>query len=269
MKKLANNFHLTFEPDRLSLSSLLKFISENDSSSVQEIVTATGIPSGKSSGKVIPFLKYLSGMGLIEYSGTMDCLSFNITVLGNVVLEEDPLMTLNTTQWILHANMCNTIYGPDIWIAFFQNWKTFEVRDVGRFAKNNHIERKKFTPLLNMYLNENCFSYSNIIKRGEQSDHYTRTEAPLISEFLPVYSALCIYLMDSVFKNKTQISIIEFERDTNFSSIFGWDIEKQEQVYEKIASLGYIKINSLVSPKCIQPLISVDEAWKNIYMNVL
>jgi hypothetical protein len=269
MKKLTNNFHLTFEPDRLGLSALLRFISNNKSSSVENITKETGIPSGKNSGKVMPFLQYLSGMGMINYIGGMANLTFSLTKLGESVLEEDPLLNTNLTQWILHANMCNAKYGSDIWLTFFDNWKSFEVRDVNRVAKNNCIERKKYTPLLNMYLNENCFGYSKILKKDNMDNYFLRTEAPLISEFFPAYGAICIFFMDSLINNKTQIAINEFENITKFSNIFGWNVQNQDYIYENIAALGYIKINSLVSPKCIQPLISVDKAFEDIYMNVM
>lgn len=269
MVKLSNNFNLTFEPDRLGLSSLLIFIKKNKNSSVDEIVQETGIPSGKSSGKVIPFLQYLSAMRLINYEGSMKNLSFSLTKLGEIVLVEDPLMTMNITQWILHANMCNANYGSDIWLSFFDNWKSFESREVNRVARNNNIERKKYTPMLNMYLNDNCFAYAKIIKSDRTGKYFSRLEAPLILEYIPMFGAVCIYLMDSMFSTKTQISIEEFEEKTKFSNVFGWNLDNQELVYEKIASLGFIKINSLVSPKCIQPLISVDSAFENIYMNVL
>lgn len=62
-------FHQTFKPERNCLNSLLTDLDVCSGKDVQEISKITGIPIGKSSGKVVPTICYLEYMGMI--SGTL------------------------------------------------------------------------------------------------------------------------------------------------------------------------------------------------------
>lgn len=267
MIKLSNNFPMSFGPNRLSLVLLLKFVSEHSSATISDIVEETGISNGKSTGKVVPFLTYLSGMGLINFSINQNVYSFELTDFGKVVKKEDFQMSLSLTQWICHANLCNAKWGSDVWLTFFDNWNATELRDLERISRNSKIGKKKYTPLLAMYLNDNAFSYAQIIEHTDQIDFYKRNKAPLKQEYFPGYGAICIQLIEEM--GKEQVTIPEFERKMNFSNTFGWDVIDSEIVYEKLCSLGYIKIDNFVNPKCIQPLRTLTEAFDNLYMNVL
>ena len=269
MKKLSINFNNTFSPDRLMLSLLLIYVKENPISSISEIQENTGITNGKSTGKVQPYLNYLSGMGLINYAIDNSKFVIELTPFGKIVLEEDCQMSMNLTQWICHANMCNLRYGSDVWIAFFDDWKKDEIRDLNQIINRSNIKKSKFTPLINMYNNEDCFNYSKILRRNDKNKFcYYRNSAPLFAENIPAYGALLIDLLENNFK-KEQVSIFELEKITGFSNIFGWDSNEAEDIYNRIASLGYIKISSLMTPKCIQALISKEKAWKMLYNEVI
>jgi len=269
MKKLQLNFNMTFSPDRLSLSRLLMYLERNENSSIEDIKVNTGITNGKQTGKVRPYVEYLSGMGLIEYE--FDNKQFHVTVtdFGKVVIDEDPQMSMHLTQWICHAFMCDLKYGNDVWIAFFNNWNKLENRSVETISEMVNIDKVKFTPLLNMYCKEECYGYSKIIENDESTNSYVRNSAPLISENYPAYGAILIYLLKEYFPKKEQVGIFDFETNTGFSNRFGWDINEAEHVYSALAGLGYIKINALVSPKCIQGLVNLDYVWENLYSEIL
>ena len=60
------NFHQTFKPERQYISGLLSEIECCNGLDIQEISNQTGIPTGKSSGKVEPTISYAEYMGLIK-----------------------------------------------------------------------------------------------------------------------------------------------------------------------------------------------------------
>lgn len=268
MKKLAINFNNTFGPNRLLMSKLLEYLKITKECSVEDIKNNTGITNGKTTGKVQPYLYYLSGMGLIDFDVRDNTFYVSLTPFGKEVLIEDSQLSLNITQWLCHAFMCNKKYGCDIWLSFFNDWKKDEKRNIDQIIKQSKIIKSKYTPLLNMYLNEDCFNYSKIIYKNDNSNiEYIRNSAPLSPENIPGYGALLIYLLSNNF-NKEQVSILEFENITGFSNIFGWDNSESEIIYNSLASLGYIKISALIEPKCIQSLISEKYAWKMLYSEI-
>lgn len=66
-ERLPLSFHMTFQPERHYLSALLAFAQVIDGpTTIATISSQTGIPTGKSSGKVRPLLQYARGMGLID-----------------------------------------------------------------------------------------------------------------------------------------------------------------------------------------------------------
>ena len=269
MKKLQLNFNMTFSPDRLSLSRLLMYLEKNEYSTVEDITKNIGITNGKYSGKVRPYIEYLVGMGLVDYE--LDNGKFHVIInkFGKSVLVEDPQMSMNITQWICHAFMCDLTYGSDIWIAFFNNWNKIEKRNLDIISEIENIDKIKFTPLINMYCNEDCYGYSKIIENISGTTNYIRSSAPLISENYPAYGALLIYLLKEYFPDKDQVNLIDFEELTGFSNRFGWDISESEQVYSSLVSLGYIQMNALISPKCIQALVKVNYVWDKMYSEIL
>ena len=59
------NFPQTFLPERRLLSQLLPFAKRRGQGDKVSIGAETGIPTGKSTGKVDPMIHYANGMGLI------------------------------------------------------------------------------------------------------------------------------------------------------------------------------------------------------------
>lgn len=268
MKKLSINFNNTFGPNRLLMSKLLEYINTTNECSLEDIKNNTGITNGKTTGKVQPYLYYLSGMGLIDFDVRDNRFVVKITSFGKEVLIEDSQLSLNITQWICHAFMCNKEYGSDVWINFFLDWKKDETRYLNQIINQTKILKSKYTPLLNMYLNEDGFSNSKIIYSNDKKKlEYNRNSAPFSPENIPGYGALLIYLLLNNF-SKEQVSILDFENKTGFSNIFGWDSSESELIYNSLAGLGYIKISALIEPKCIQSLVSEEYAWKMLYSEI-
>lgn len=84
------------------LAEILKLASNNYVGNKFDISNITGIPTGTSSGKVIPHIKYLKYMGLIEYSYEETLIRLSITALGKVIYESDPFLMQDITKAIMH-----------------------------------------------------------------------------------------------------------------------------------------------------------------------
>ncbi len=52
---LSLNFHQSFIPERMLISSLLKYAAKGKQGTIKEMSEETGIPMGKSTGKCLQF----------------------------------------------------------------------------------------------------------------------------------------------------------------------------------------------------------------------
>jgi hypothetical protein len=88
------NFHKTFIPERRLIAALLEYAALNKQGDYQNISKETGIPMGKSSGKVPAILDYARGMGLLilenEQAGSIK--KPVLTSFGKVVYLEDKFL---------------------------------------------------------------------------------------------------------------------------------------------------------------------------------
>ena len=70
--RLPWSFHRTFKPERQYIGAMLKFASTGRQGDLQVIDSATGTPTGASTGKVPAILDYCRAMGLIQLAGRID-----------------------------------------------------------------------------------------------------------------------------------------------------------------------------------------------------
>ena len=107
---LPPDFHQTFAPERRQLSLLLDLAEKEFEGTKHSISEASGIPTGKRSGKVVPHIKYAKGMGLIEDSNSKNGIyRLVLTQLGRQIRKEDGLMHEYLTQLILHLMLARPI----------------------------------------------------------------------------------------------------------------------------------------------------------------
>ena len=118
--KVNLNFHQTFPPDANSISILLNIAEKEISYTKEEISDITGIPTGKSSGKVEPFIKYAQFMGLLndEYKAKKHLLT--LTELGREIKNQDDGLQEKATIYLCHANLVLST-GASLWSFVFGN----------------------------------------------------------------------------------------------------------------------------------------------------
>lgn len=109
------NFHKTFAPQESYISKILELAQQNYSGSKEEISEVTGIPTGKTSGKVVPHIKYSYYMGLIDYSNERGRYTLSLTELGQAVYSNDKYLFDDITKLICHFNICDENTGAYIW----------------------------------------------------------------------------------------------------------------------------------------------------------
>ena len=112
------NFHQTFPPDEYYISTLFEVAEQECPYTKEEISDLTGIPTGKSSGKVEPFIKYAEFMGLLtdEYKDKKHLL--RLTSVGKEIQEQDIGLQEKATIYLCHSNLVSS-QGASLWNSVF------------------------------------------------------------------------------------------------------------------------------------------------------
>ena len=274
--RLPRNFHKTFIPERQYINAMLRFAASGGEGNYQEIASQTGIPMGVSSGKVPAILDYCKGMGLIDLSN-----SYNkgtkkpvLTTFGRTVLLNDPFLKDGITQWITHFNLCDPISGADVWYhCFLKGFRvlgmSFSIEDVNKYLSMIYKTNKPnlIGPLIRMYQDDSSFNKCNVLQ--QENDLIFRRIAPINNEYGLAYSAWILELMKKHFSNRNQISITELETLAGWLSITGWDFSGATTVLELIQRKGLLEVDRTMKPWLLRALKDNNEAWKEIYNDMI
>ncbi len=226
-KRLPINFHQTFIPERNYISAIMEFSSKNESATLEQISKKTGIPMGKSSGKVMPTILYAEGMGLINSKKMGQELKIDLTDLGKVVFREDKLLKEKFTQWILHLNLCRRRGGAEIWYrTFSESHKILGYRfsrdQLDAFLNNKYGKKRRslIGPMISMYNEDRSFGRAGCLK---QKDNIIIREIPTLDKgFARGITAILMTLIEEYFPDRIQITQDEIEKEAHFFSINGW-----------------------------------------------
>jgi hypothetical protein len=260
---------MTFFCERQSISKILDLAATNYSGSIQDISDVTGIPTGKSTGKVKPHIDYACGMGLIEYQLDKGVYKLRLSPFGTVVKKSDPFLEESITQWLAHANLCDPVNGAIAWTTIFTNWTTNEYRSEDQISLISEIPKLKLRPLFQMYERKESFGKIGALRRDD--DGLRRVQATISYEWNRGFAALVLSLLERYFHSneRKQISIPEFIQVTKFPYRFHWQVEEFYRAVQNLTSLGYIRISNLVDPPVIQSLVSSEQVWGTIYDDIV
>jgi len=236
-KSLPLTFPQTFLPDRDLLARLLKFTAQGGSGIKEDISQTTGIPTGASTGKVEPMIRYALGMGLIDANKTTGGIwQLNLSPLGRVVFQHDAALSEPLTLWLLHLLLCRRcgLASPatgiaDAWFALFAEGairlgKRFTLADYLAFLQERHGDKASLKALSSLvvrsYSEPRAFAGTGALQ--EESGYLIRQIAPFKTDFLPAYTAYLYLLWDELFADRTQLAFDEFAEQTRFLALTGW-----------------------------------------------
>ncbi|NLW19098.1 MAG: DUF4007 family protein [Candidatus Cloacimonetes bacterium] len=273
--RLPRNFHRTFKPERQYISAILKFSAEGRSGNAQTISEKTGIPTGESSGKVLPTIDYCQGMGLISVNKDKGLLiKPELTDLGRVILVEDPYLKAEISQWLCHLNLCNKTTGADVWYHVF--WSAYH--SLGdRFTRNNleamlesqygSSNRSLIGPLLGMYEDDASFRVCGALQ--DDGKLITRNQAPIKDDLARGYGAWVIGSMERFFPKQKQVSTSELEQKTGWLTICRWLGKGMSDVLDQMERKGILKVDRHMNPWILSPLKSAREAYKQMFDDMI
>lgn len=277
IKKTSLGFHQTFKPERKCLTALLTSLLESSDKTPEEISKITGIPTGKSSGKVVPTICYLEYMGMISAKLSEKKYHLNYTEIGQQVQIEDPGLLENLTLLLLHCMLVRRGAGASLWSLAICNILP---------KYNGEINKSNFEKELELYFKKEVAvapfhgTYSGLFEQlgilKVDSDGYTLVPHEYNPEFIYLY-ALILYeywndwysLHDEEEKREKHLSNVEITslqlEETGFRFPFGWTEQKEYQVLEHLHDKGIIVLNRQMSPFTIRKISSLEQILELLY----
>ncbi len=276
--RLPRNFHKTFIPERRYLRAMLQFASTGKSGNSQSIASATGIPTGSSSGKVIPTLDYCRGMGFVKFPKSSIRSAVKepqLTTLGRVVLREDPFMKEAVTQWVAHFNMCGSLWGADVWHQLFFHGSQALGKSFQRTQLEAYLEgvygvqnRNLIGPLVRMYEDPAALSACGVLR--EENSVIYRASPPVKDDFLWGYGAWIVDAIEQFFPKTEQITVTELDRVAGWKTIPAWDVGESQEVLRLFEQKGILEIDRHMNPWILRRTgWDSNNLWTKIYDDLL
>ena len=251
------NFHETFPPTLSYISRLLS-VSDGEVRSVQELSDLTGIPQGKSCGKVGAHLAYMMLMGLLEEDKS------TLTALGQMVRAEDPACREVLTQWLLHANLTGK-QGAAMWHYVYRELLPLNGGTVSMLYFDQKIA-ETYGPRRRPNVIRTCYS------KGLSELNYLTDDPVVLSvrpqkirrEYLYLYAYDLLREWDACYGAEQEITAAQIET-LQCAACFGLSDEEWFSVLETLASKGILRLNRQLAPYTVVRTASTDSVMEKIY----
>lgn len=224
---LPPSFHQSFLPERRHLSSLLRLAATGFEGAIEPISVVTGIPTGKSSGKIVPHLKYASAMGLIKSaSATQGTYRLGLTSLGKEVAKEDALLHEDLTQLILHLMLARPVGGAAVWHVFFGMSRLSLGQESSIEAATSFLcstlgkSSSIPGPLFAAYREESSLARSGML--AVEQSRFKRGCIPANPDYYWGLASCWLSYWEHVAPDEQQLALSKLEAMTGFLEITGW-----------------------------------------------
>ena len=263
------NFHQTFKPEQIHLSALLSIADDTEWSSLQAISEATGIPTGKSSGKVEPHLYYARFMGLLDWRRKNNVFHLSLTNIGHVVKHEDPGFSEKLTLLLCHCMLIRRSAGASLWSFIFnilmpkyQNY--IELKYLNAELEKNYTKKVKIAPFLGSY--SGLFKPLDLLKQDK--NQISISPLKYNPEYIYVFLLTLLTCWEDIFPDEMEITATQLE-DIGFRTAFGWSKIQENEVLTNLCEKGFIRINRQLTPFTILRLVDRELAINKLYTELL
>jgi len=265
--KLTNlNFHQTFPPDEAMLSRLLTSDVFGEPLTKEEISMRSGIPTGKSSGKVEPHIAYASYMGLIEDTFQDGKHTLSLTDLGALVVNEDPGFSEEVTRMVCHLRLSSPFGGAPLWASVMS--EILPKKSIGMSSSVLMDTLKKDTTV-NINMGPFFSSYEDTLfsplKLVERSNDTIKLNKHIASpDLIFVYAYALFREWEIRHKGQDEITAEEIEQFVMPGSL-GWSQADLYAVMEAMQDKGLLVFNRQLTPYTVTKNYSSEMVEPRLY----
>ena len=262
------NFHKSFIPQEVYITKILELAQQNYTGTKEEISEITGIPTGKTSGKVIPHIKYSNYMGLIEYELENGKFTLKLTPLGETVILEDKYLFEDITKLICHFNICDDKKGAYIWSALYFKFSIM-------FNEETSFDtiKKKYKDLFLLNVETDPFrkAYSadgfwySLGLMDISTDSIKLNSLFYNDSFKYAYAYLLLSAWDNYFPGTVEITTEQIIGNLNWNKRIGFDEDEMLYTLEELETEGILKMNKQLVPYTVIRTMETDELLPRLY----
>lgn len=271
---LPPSFHETFFPDRRHLSALLKLAKSGYKGTIDAISADTGIPTGKSSGKVLPHLKYAFAMGITTTAAARDGVyTLQLAPLGCLFAVEDPLLHEPLTQLILHLMLSRPIGGASAWHVFFGRSRLALGRASTVGAATSFLTHELGNssslpgPLFSTYREEASLARTGMLTVDR--DVISRGALPTPQEFYWAYAYCWLTYWEQTAPGVQQLPHSELETASRFFEGSCWADQTVEDFLAWTVAHGITRVDRQTGTPLVMKIKRSNELTAQIYSELL
>jgi hypothetical protein len=274
IKGLTPSFHLSFLPERRHLASLLAAASQGFSGTVEAMSEHTGIPRGKSSGKVIPHLKYAQAMGLLSSKVPVAGVhELQLTPLGQAVSSEDMQLNETLTQLILHLMLARPVGGAAAWHTLFGRSQMALGRQFSSEAATAFLALQLGNsssipgPLFSTYKENASLARTGMLT--VEKNMLARGSLPPLPEHFWGYSYCWLHAWEQVAPNDQQLPASQLETLTAFEELTGWTRQQMETFLSWAIDQQILRVDRQTGVPLLMKTASSAQIAAQIYSDML
>ena len=261
-------FHKTFQPTDTYIAKIMELAAKEYSGTKEEISSLTGIPTGKTSGKVIPHIFYASFMGFINYRKEGAVFFLTLTPLGKTIIKEDKYLFENVTKLLAHYFITSPDNGALIW-SFLYSKLPYRLDDYisadlinNKFKEifqhdgkdNLNIVKKSYTE--GFWQNLRLMDWDNDLCFNSQFYN---------EEYLYAYAYTLLRDWEIKKSNEHELTITQLTEDLGWNKRLQFTDADALNVLDELASMGVISLNKQLNPCTVVRLEQSDNIVEKIY----
>ena len=260
------NFHKTFSPQDSYITKILELAKENYTGSKEEISEETGIPTGKTSGKVVPHILYAYYMGLTTHILSKGKYSLKLTDLGKTVLENDKYLFEDISRLICHYNMCDADAGAYLWSFIYNGLPLMLNEDMSEEAMKKKYNdffmvKTDLGALKKSYSEDGFFALLDLLDFSEgiriNSSYYKY-------ERLYVYAYALLNSWDKKYPETQEITADQLT-DIKWNKRFGFDEDEMLFALEQMEVKHVIRLNKQLVPYTVIRNVDTADVLPHLY----
>lgn len=259
-------FHKTFQLTDLYIVKIMELAAVKYTGTKEEISNITGIPTGKTSGKVIPHIRYSAFMGLIDYEKEGSVYRLSLTQLGKIVLKEDKYLFESVTKWLCHYFISDVNYGAYLF-SFLYKYLPFQldssiskelierrVREIFQHDYDMGIVRRTYT--------EGFFEALGVF---DWDDSLIINSLYYKNELKYVYAYTLLDSWERNFPDERELTVDCISDELYWSRRFGFDKTEMLSVFDELEILGAIKLNKQLHPCTVIKFAKSEDYISKLY----
>lgn len=260
------NFHKTFSPQDSYIAKIMELAKDNYTGSKEEISEETGIPTGKTSGKVVPHILYTQYMGLTSHTLSKGKYTLELTDLGKTVLENDKYLFEDVSRLICHYNMSDEVGGAYLWSFMYSGLpvmldETMSEEAMKKKYNDFFMIKTDLGALRKSYSNDGFFALLDLIDFSEgiriNSSYYK-------DERLYVYAYALFGSWDRKYPETQEITSDQII-DMKWNKRFGFDEDEMLFALEQMEGKQLLRLNKQLVPYTVIRNVDTADVLPHLY----